>query len=283
MVSTLSLGLLTLVPLLLALPFLLDRLLAKEFRVHSSGVVVVTGASTGIGRHAAQFLASRGYTVLAGVRKQSDFDEIEAGRREGRSPNMRALFLDVTSSDSITAAVDEVTRLLDSSGLPLVALVNNAGVGSFLVPLELLPTEEMRHVMNVNFFGALETSRAFIPLLRQHQGRVIMISSAAGKICMPGFSSYCATKFALEGMSDSLRLELGPLGVSVSVVEPGFIRTPIMESVNNRVDSRPESSIEWYRTFVSGGTVMVLVVETLKSTLHSMLLRWDSMSVPPLR
>ena len=109
--------------------------------------------------------------------------------------------------------------------------------------------------MDVNFFGALETTRAFIPLLRQHQGRIIMISSASGKICIPGFSSYCTTKFALEGISDSLRLELGPLGVSVSVVEPGFVRTPIMESADNRVVRHPESSVQWYRTFVTGGKV----------------------------
>ena len=251
-----SLLLIVLVPLLLAtLPYLLDRLLSKEFRVHKTGVVIITGASTGIGRHAAEHFAARGYTVLAGVRKSSDFEEIEAGRRDGRWPGLRALTIDVTSTDSIAAAAEEVGRLLASTGLPLVALVNNAGVGSEVVPLELLRTEEIRYMFDVNFFGALETTRAFIPLLRQHQGRVIMISSAAGKTCPPGFSSYCTTKWALEGMSDALRLELEPLGVAVSVVEPGFIRTPIVENSKARVISHPESSEKWYHTFVTGGRV----------------------------
>ena len=241
--------------LLVALPHLLDRLLAKEFRVHRAGVVVITGASTGIGRHAAELLAAKGYTVLAGVRKSSDFEEIEAGRRAGRWPGLRPLTIDVTSTDSIAAAAEETARVLSSTGLPLVAVVNNAGVTSEIVPLELLRTEEIRYVFDVNFFGALETTRAFIPLLRQHQGRVIMISSGAGKLCSPGFAAYCTTKFALEGMSDSLRLELAPLGVSVSVVEPGFIRTPIIENAKNRVVSHPESSEKWYRTFVTGGMV----------------------------
>ena len=110
-------------------------------------------------------------------------------------------------------------------------------------------------MFDVNFFGALETTRAFIPLLRQHQGRVVMISSVIGKVCYPWLSAYCTTKFALEGMSDALRLELEPFGVSVSVLEPGFIRTMILDNAKDRSVSHPESSEKWYRTFVSGGMV----------------------------
>lgn len=132
---------LLLVPLLIAvLPYLLSLLLAKEFKVHKAGVVVITGASTGIGRHAAEHLASKGYTVLAGVRRHSDFDEIEASRRSGRLPGLHALTIDVTSTESISSAAEKVSRLLASTGLPLVGLVNSAGVGSEVVPLELLRT-----------------------------------------------------------------------------------------------------------------------------------------------
>ena len=189
--------------------------------------------------------------MLAGVRKRSDFDEIEAGRRDGRWPGLRPLIIDVTSTESITAAAEKVSELLAATGQPLVSVVNNAGVASEMVPPERLRTEEIRYVFDVNFFGALETTRAFIPLLRQHQGRVVMISSIAGKLCSAGFSAYCSSKFALEGMSDSLRLELEPFGVSVSVVEPGFIRTQILANAVSRVNDRIESSEEWYRDISS--------------------------------
>ena len=123
------LSLLLILPVLLALlPFFLDYVFSRAFVVHKSGLIVITGASSGIGRHPAEDLARRGYTVLAGVRKQADFDEIESNRRNGKA-NLYGLMLDVTSLDSIQSAVEQVKQVLSSSSIPLVALVNNAGVG----------------------------------------------------------------------------------------------------------------------------------------------------------
>ena len=225
-----------LIPALLALALhLTDRIFTRSFPVHPEGLVVITGASSGIGRHAAENLATQGYQVFAGVRQETDFHEIEALRLAGHIPNIHALKIDVTSNASIQTAAEEVRRIMQSSGLPLVALVNNAGLGGgHALEMESLP--HVRAIFEVNLFGVLAVTQAFLPMLRKSQGRVIMISSTAGFLCGPMFGIYCASKHALEGLSDALRMEVAAQGIYVSVVQPGYIKTNFITAATSRLD-----------------------------------------------
>ena len=196
----------------------LEAAVQPSFPVHPSGVVLVTGASSGIGEHAAATLVARGkYTVFAGVRRQED-----AKRLQQAYPGIRPIFLDVTDEESIRSAVD----ILKDSGMPLVGLVNNAGVQRDL-PLELQKSKDERFTFNVNVFGMLDVTRAFLPLLRKAGAgaRVVTVGSVSGVIAAPGSSTYSASKFAIEGITDSLRMELQPFGISVSLIQPGYVRS----------------------------------------------------------
>jgi len=193
--------------------------LAPRYVVHSSGVVVVTGASSGIGEEAARTLVSTtGYTVFAGVRKQAD-----AQRLESKNPGLRTVFLDVTSADSIAAAVRFVRN---ATALPLVGLVNNAGVQKDL-PIELQSSEADRFTFSVNVFGMLDVTRAFLPALREtgNGARIVNMGSLSGVIASAGSASYCASKFAVEGLTDALRREVASFGISVSLLEPGYVKS----------------------------------------------------------
>ena len=184
------------------------------------GAVLVTGASSGIGEHAAAaLLAQTPLAVFAGVRKKRD-----ATRLEKVYPGMRTVLLDVTSHESIAAAVQLISA---SEGVALVALVNNAGVQADL-PVELQNPQDDRWTFNVNVFGLLDVTRAFLPLLRAAPGggaRVVNVGSVSGVVAAPGSATYSASKFAVEGLTDSLRRELAPLGVSVSLLQPGYVRS----------------------------------------------------------
>jgi NAD(P)-dependent dehydrogenase (short-subunit alcohol dehydrogenase family) len=182
----------------------------------SSETVVVTGASTGIGAATARELARRGFHVLAGVRREQDADALRADRIE-------PVFLDVTVPDHIAA----LAARLDS---PVRALVNNAAV-QVNAPVEALPLDEWRRLFEVNLFGHIAVTQALLPALLRHSGRVVNISSVGGRVVMPTYGPYAATKFALEAVSDSLRREVAPLGVPVIVVEPGAIRTDMADRV----------------------------------------------------
>ncbi|MGH7380937.1 MAG: SDR family oxidoreductase [Candidatus Methylomirabilales bacterium] len=181
--------------------------------------VVVTGASTGIGAAVARRLAEAGYLVFGTVRRQEDAGGVE---RDGGV----ALPMDVTDARSIAAARQEVERRLGDQ--PLLGLVNNAGIAA-AGPLEHLPLDELRRVLEVNVVGLVAVTQAFLPALRRSRGRVVNISSVAGRIALPFGGPYSASKFALEAISDSLRRELIPSGVKVVVIQPGSIRTPIWD------------------------------------------------------
>ena len=182
--------------------------------------VLVTGASRGLGRDMALHLVRHGFEVLAGVRAVADGAQLaaEAG------PALHPVVLDVTDSLSITAAAQLVTELTGEAGL--AGLVNNAGIASF-GPLEQQPMERFEETFRVNVFGVQALTQALLPALRRARGRVVNISSGNGKLVMPFTGSYCASKFALEAMSDSLRMELAPWGMHVVVVEPGAMGTDI--------------------------------------------------------
>lgn len=182
--------------------------------------VVVTGASTGIGAACARYLDSLGLTVWACVRRQAD-GEVLLG---GASSRLRILMLDVTDAASIAAAGRTLTDAVGDQGLS--GLVNNAGI-SVAGPLELLPLADIRAQFEVNVFGALAVTQTLLPLLRRGGGRIVNMSSIAGLAATPFLGAYCGSKYALEAMSEAMRLELAPWGMQVALVEPGAIQSEI--------------------------------------------------------
>ncbi len=180
-------------------------------------LVVVTGASSGIGEATARELARRGFHVLAGVRRDEDAVAI-------RAPGVEPLILDVTNPDHIRALAARVHE--DPQGRAVRALVNNAGVGAN-APVEVFAIADWRRLFEVNLFGHVAVTQALLPALIRSKGRVVNISSVGGRVAMATYGPYAGTKFALEAVSDSLRREVAPLGVQVVVVEPGPVRTKI--------------------------------------------------------
>lgn len=177
-------------------------------------VALVTGASSGIGRMVAQELKNAGFKVYAAARRVDRMEDLKA---EGITP----VSLDLTADDSIRACVDEV---LDSAG-HIDVLVNNAGYGSYGA-IEDVPLEEGRRQFDVNLFGMARLIQLVTPAMReQHYGKIVNISSMGGKIWTKFGGWYHATKYAVEGLSDCLRMELKPFGIDVIVVEPGGIKT----------------------------------------------------------
>jgi NAD(P)-dependent dehydrogenase (short-subunit alcohol dehydrogenase family) len=192
----------------------------------SREIVIVTGASTGIGAATARELARRGYHVIAGVRREQDADAI-------RGPGIEPHILDITEPDHIQALITRVTG--DPHGRAVRALVNNAGVG-VNVPVEVYTIDEWRRLFEVNLFGHVAVTQALLPALIHGKGRVVNISSVGGKVAMANYGPYAATKFALEAVSDSLRRELAPLGVDVIVIEPG----PVVTDMLGRASEAPD-------------------------------------------
>jgi NAD(P)-dependent dehydrogenase (short-subunit alcohol dehydrogenase family) len=182
---------------------------------------VVTGASTGIGAAIVRDLAGRGFRAFGTVRRAGDDGALE---RAGVTP----VRMDVTDLESIVRARDEVQRAL--AGAPLAGLVNNAGIPA-AGPLELLPLDELRNVLEVNVIGSVAVTQAFLPLLKASRGRIVNISSVAGLSALPFMGPYAASKSALEAISDSLRRELLPFGVAVIVIEPGSFQSSIWNKV----------------------------------------------------
>lgn len=163
-----------------------------------------------------------GFDVFAGVRKQEDADELRAAG----SGRLEPLILDVTIPADIDAAAQRVSAAAGPDGL--AGLVNNAGV-AVGGPLELLPIDEFRRQIEVNLVGQVAVTQAFLPSLRRARGRIVFMSSIGGILATPYLAPYHAAKFGLEAVGDSLRQELRPFGVGVSIVEPGSIATPIWE------------------------------------------------------
>jgi NAD(P)-dependent dehydrogenase (short-subunit alcohol dehydrogenase family) len=170
--------------------------------------VLVTGASSGIGAACAERLSRGGWDVFAGVRTPG---AAPAGTEE--------LLLDVTQAEQIAAAAERIGGRLDG-------LVDNAGM-AIAAPLELLPLDELRRQLEVNLIGQVAVTQAVLPALRVARGRIVLMGSIGGRSALPFLGAYAASKFALEAVADSLRLELRPFGIEVAIVEPGSIATPI--------------------------------------------------------
>ncbi len=180
--------------------------------------VLITGASTGIGEACALWLACRGYQVFAGVRKEAD----AAALRQKSQGRLRPVLLDVADE----ASIQEAARWVGSQTPRLDGLVNNAGI-AVAGPLEFLPIVELRRVLEVNVVGQVAVTQAFLPLLREAGGRIILMSSISGRVVAPMMGPYAASKFALEAVGDAFRRELAPWGIEVAIIEPGNIQTPI--------------------------------------------------------
>jgi NAD(P)-dependent dehydrogenase (short-subunit alcohol dehydrogenase family) len=187
---------------------------------NATGAVVITGTSTGIGRAAAMRLAGMGFRVFAGVRKQADSEELS------HTPGVTPLMIDVTDEASVAAAAKTVAGQIGEAGLR--GLVNNAGI-TVPGPLEFLPLEDLRRQLEVNVIGQIGVTQAFLPQLRAGRGRIVNIGSIGGRMSTPFLGAYHVSKFGMEAFSDSLRRELRPWGIQVSLVEPGGVATPLWE------------------------------------------------------
>jgi NAD(P)-dependent dehydrogenase (short-subunit alcohol dehydrogenase family) len=200
---------------------------------------VVTGVSTGIGRAIVNSMIDEGWRVFGSVRKQSDADSAQQALGKKFSP----LIFDVTETNAVMRAAELVDKALD--GRTLNGLVNNAGI-AVAGPVAKIPLDEIKHQFDVNVYGPIRVIQAFLPLLgADHSrtgepGKIINMSSVAGKIASPFMSPYAMSKHALEALSDSLRRELMIHGIDVAIVGPGAIKTPIW-------DKADKINVEQYR------------------------------------
>jgi len=192
----------------------------------ASGTVLVTGASTGIGEATVLHLTTLGFDAVGAVRKDEDAERLEAR-------GVRTVRIDVTDADQIAAARDS---LGDTS---LAGLVNNAGI-AVAAPLEFLPMDRLRQQLEIDLIGQAAVTQAFLPALRRARGRVVMVSSIGGRVALPLVGAYNASKFGLEGLSDSLRRELRQHGVDVILIEPGGVKTPIWNKAEKLADDMLE-------------------------------------------
>ena len=187
--------------------------------------VVITGASTGIGRACALDLATRGWRVFGGVRREADGQALAEASGGAVTP----LRLEVTDPAQILAAAETVRAALGD--VPLAGLVNNAGM-AVAAPLEFVPIDELRRQLEVNVVAQVAVTQGFLPLLRRAPpgtARVVFTGSISGRSAAPFLGPYAASKYAIEAVTDSLRRELRPWRIHAAVVEPGVIATPIWQ------------------------------------------------------
>jgi len=221
----------------------------------SNGYVLVTGASTGIGEATAHHLASIGFNVFAGVRKDADAERLSGGRIE-------AVKIDVADGPSVEAAAQQIRSAVGNSGL--AGLVNNAGI-AVAGPLEFLPVDEFQRQLEVNVVGVVRTTQAMLPLIRLgSRGRIVNVSSIGGRVALPMVAPYNASKFAVEAISDSLRRELRPWGIHVAVIEPGAVATPIWDkSIAVADDLQAQAPPEMKELY--GGVIEKVREESMKN------------------
>ncbi|MDZ7966944.1 MAG: SDR family oxidoreductase [Nostoc sp. DedSLP03] len=218
------------------------------------GAVLITGTSTGVGRAAAILLEKQGYQVFATVRQAKDAESL---RQEYKSGSLTPILMDVTKAEEIKFAADIVSKSVGDRGL--VGLVNNAGL---LVdgPIEYISIDDLKWQFEVNVFGQIAVTQAFLPLIRKAKGRIVNIGSIGGKMTFPFSSALCASKFALESFTDALRMELEPWGIEVILVEPGSIASAAPDKVEesfqkNFANMSPEAKAMYgdaYKFFVEG-------------------------------
>ncbi len=217
--------------------------------------VLITGASTGIGRAACLHMAKKGWTVFAGVRKQEDADSLSA-----EDAGIRPLILDVTKEDDITAAIRTLNDAL--GGQTLGGLVNNAGIAN-MGPLALQPMDDIRAHFEVNVFGLLAMTKAALPLLGTGEaregakGRIVNITSVGGELSAPFLGAYAATKHAVEAITDAFRRELLPYGIDAIAIGPGSVKTPIWDKAETANSDRPYKGSIWDQSIETFADVML--------------------------
>lgn len=230
-----------------------------------TGAVVVTGASTGIGRATALHLAKLGFRVYAGVRRTEDADSLRAEGMDRIDPIM----LDVTDAESLRAAAERVAA---NASEGLAGLVNNAGI-VVPGPIEVLPLDAIRRQFEVNLIGTVAATQAFLPQLRRARGRIVNVGSLNGFLSAPLNGPYSMSKFAMEALSDALRMELKPWGIQVSILEPGSIKTPIWtksQAAGHALSEQiPKQALALYEPMIQG--------------LRSSAERFSQMGIPPER
>ncbi len=194
----------------------------------NSPSALVTGASSGIGRATALLLARSGFRVFAGVRRAEDGESLR-----NEAPSLVAVSIDVTSPGSIRAAAERVAGEVGDAGL--AGLVNNAGVG-IAAPVETLPLDDLRRLFEVNVFGQVAVTQAFLPLVRRARGRIVNIGSIGDRLSIPFGGALCASKAAVAALNDSLRMELADSGVRVCLVEPASIATAAVDKLEEECE-----------------------------------------------
>ena len=214
--------------------------------------VLVTGASSGIGRKVTERLATEGYFVYAAARKEEDLRALDA------IENVDSIRLDVTRPEEIAAAVEFVRK----AGRGLHGLVNNAGV-AVVGPLTETKEEDLRFVFDVNVFGPYRVTKAFAPLILESGGRITTISSIAGILSRPPLGAYSMSKHAVEAFGDTLAAELEPKGVKVSLIEPGNYRSEISRNASVRMGLGPDSPMADRSRFPEPDDVATAVVHAL--------------------
>ena len=216
----------------------------------ASGTVLVTGASTGIGEATVVHLKELGFDAVGAVRKDDDAERLEAR-------GVRTVRIDVTKADQIAAARDEL------SDTPLAGLVNNAGI-AVAAPLEFLPIDRLRQQLEINLIGQAAVIQAFLPALRGARGRIVNVSSIGGRVALPLVSPYNASKFGLEGLSDSLRRELRPQGIEVILIEPGGVKTPIWNKAGKLADEMLAEGMPAEAERLYGGMIDAVRAQTAR-------------------
>lgn len=223
----------------------------------SPRAVLITGASTGIGKACALHLDRLGFRVFAAVRKPADGETLEAEA----SDRLQAVILDVTAPDTIEAARSQIEAAVGDQGL--WGLVNNAGI-AISGPLEFIPIDSLRRQIEVNLIGQIAVTQAFMPLIRKATGRVMFVGSMGGHIAAPLQGPYSATKFALEAISDSMRQELAPWGMHVVLIKPGSIATPIwdrgVQFATEVIERIPAHGLDLYRPYVEKLRTAVMAI-----------------------
>lgn len=199
----------------------------------STRSVLVTGASRGIGRAAAESLAARGWHVFAGVRNPDD-----------APPGTTPVIVDLTDDAQVAALRDALPERLD-------AVVNNAGV-VVAGPVEALTAEDLRRQLDINVVGQVAVTKAVLPKLRAAGGRIVFVSSVSGRISTPMTGAYTASKFALEAIADAMRVELRPWGIPVSLVEPGAIDTDMWQTAPEMIEETNAALAPEYRELYAG-------------------------------
>lgn len=246
-----------------------------------ANTVLITGASTGLGKETALHLAANGYVVYASMLDLADRAAVEAPARE-RGLDVRAVQLDIRDRRSIDAAVDTIVR--ETGGI--YALINNAGTrlrGCF----EDLTDEEIRRLFETNLFGTMSMCRSVLPHMRRAgRGRIVMVTSIAGRIGSFGVGAYCASKFAQEGFAESLAQEVRPFGIDVAVIEPAIIKTEAW-GVNRVTGARTANAASpyavWFRRSEELADRMVRTSPTTPMHVAEAVHRAIRPGQPPLR